>query len=202
MRRRFSIGLTGGIGSGKTEALRRFSALGAATISLDEIAHEQSRPGGPAFLKMIRAFGRQILDESGCIDRKKVADRVFLNSNLRKRLERLTHPLILKEMQRQMKLLFGIVVVDVPLLFEGRHEKKFDATLAVLAPANVRLHRVSKRDRLSPSEIRKRMFAQISDEERMKRADVVIDNDGDLAAFHQDVKRYYQAFCLMTQKQR
>ncbi len=202
MSRRFLIGLTGGIGSGKTEALRRFSALGASTISLDEIAHEQARPGGAAFLKIVRAFGRRILDDAGRIDRKKVGEKIFSNSNFRKRLERLTHPLILKEMLRKMRLSSGIVVVDVPLLFEGNHEKHFDATLAVLAPFSERLRRVLKRDRLSNLEIKKRMSSQILDEQRMRRADVVIHNDGSLKAFRQNVAQYYQAFCLINQEQR
>ncbi len=201
MKRRLSIGLTGGIGSGKTEALRRFSALGALTISLDEIARKQACPGGSAFLKIVRAFGRQILDDAGLIDRKKLASQVFSNSNLRKRLEGLTHPLILKEMLKQIKALSGIVIVDVPLLFEGNHEKYFDATLAVLAPVSERFRRVLKRDCSSPLEIRNRMSAQISDRDRKNRADVVIDNKGDFAAFYKKISQYYQAFYLITKKQ-
>jgi dephospho-CoA kinase len=196
--RRFLVGLTGGMGSGKTEALRQFSDLGALTISLDEIARAQALPGGPAFSKIVRAFGFEILDESGHIDRRKLAGQVFSSSVARKRLENLTHPLILKEMLRLMSRSSGIVVADVPLLFEGGHEKYFDATMAILAPISLRLLRVSKRDTLSLLEIKKRMSSQISDKERRKRADIAIDNDGDLIGFRQKVAEYYRAFCLMA----
>ncbi len=198
MPRRFLVGLTGGMGSGKTEALRQFSALGALTISLDQIARSQALPGGPAFSKIVRAFGPGILDETGRIDRRKLAGRVFPSGAALKRLENLTHPLILKEMLRRMSRFSGIVVADVPLLFEGSHEKYFDATMAILAPISLRLCRVSKRDPLSLSEIKERMSSQISDKERRKRADIAIDNDGDLTGFRRKVAEYYRAFCLMA----
>jgi dephospho-CoA kinase len=186
------------MGSGKTEALRQFSALGAVTISLDEIARAQALPGGPAFSKIVRAFGLGILDEAGRIDRRKLARQIFSSSAARKRLENLTHPLILKEMLRRMSRSAGIVIADVPLLFEGGHEKYFDATMAILAPISLRLFRVSKRDRFSLSEIKKRMSSQISDKERRKRADIAINNEGDLIGFRRKVAEYYQAFCLMA----
>jgi dephospho-CoA kinase len=192
------VGLTGGMGSGKTEALRQFSALGAVTISLDEIARAQALPNGRAFSKIVRAFGLGILDEAGHIDRRKLARQVFSSSAARKRLENLTHPLILKEMRRLMSQSSGIVVADVPLLFEGGHEKYFDATMAILAPISLRLFRVSKRDSFSLSEIKKRMSSQISDKERKKRADIAINNEGNLIGFRRKVAEYYQAFCLMA----
>ncbi len=186
------------MGSGKTEALRQFSALGAVTISLDEIARAQALPNGRAFSKIVRAFGLGILDEAGHIDRRKLARQVFSSSAARKRLENLTHPLILKEMRRLMSQSSGIVVADVPLLFEGGHEKYFDATMAILAPISLRLFRVSKRDSFSLSEIKKRMSSQISDKERKKRADIAINNEGNLIGFRRKVAEYYQAFCLMA----
>src|SRR5437660_1654020 len=101
-RKRLVVGLTGGIGSGKSTALKEFARLGAKTVSSDEIAREQAAKGGAAYAKIVKAFGRSILDDRRRIDRGSLAKLAFSNSGRRRRLERLTHPLIIKEMRRRI----------------------------------------------------------------------------------------------------
>jgi dephospho-CoA kinase len=198
----FVIGLTGGIGSGKTEALQEFSRLGARTISLDQIAREQALPGGPAYQGILRSFGRKILDAEGTINRPRLARLVFSSLKMKRKLERLTHPLILKEMRRQILGASGIVIVDVPLLFEGRQEKNFAATFTVSAPKALRFRRAARRDGVPLSEIQRRAFAQTSESERLRRADVVIFNDGSRSQFRETIGEYWQALKLTQQNSR
>ena len=130
---RFVVGLTGGIGSGKSTALDAFDRLGAATVSLDQIAKEQAKPGRDGFKAMVKAFGKTILKKDGTIDRAALGKIVFSDKKARLKLEKATHPGILKEMKGLIGKMNGLVVVDVPLLFEKNLEKYFDATILIAA---------------------------------------------------------------------
>lgn len=198
----FVIGLTGGIGSGKTAALKKFAGFGAWTIDLDQIARKQSRPDGSAFLKIKRAFGKKVLTQKGEINRPFLADLVFSNQKMRKKLEELTHPLILQEMRRLIEKAVGLVVVDVPLLFEAGLEKEFDATLTIAASESLRISRVARRDELSHAEIRKRISSQVLESERIRRADIVIWNEGSFAQLNGKIREYWRAFRLINQNNR
>ena len=193
------MGLSGGIGAGKTLALAEFARLGARTISLDEVSREVSRPGTASHRRIVRAFGRSVLGPGGEINRKGLAALVFARPELRKRLERLTHPAILAELgRRARKAPPGVVVADVPLLFEGGHEGRFDLTLFVSAPPRNRRARVMRRDRLSAAEVARRMRAQLPDRVKERRADLVVLNDGSRKDFKSKVAQYYQAFELIS----
>lgn len=197
--RNLVIGLTGGIGAGKSLALAEFARCGAAAIASDEIAREQARPGGPAFPRIVRAFGRGVLDPGGAIDRRELAARAFLTPARRRRLERLTHPHILREMRRRLARARGVAVVDVPLLFEKGVEGRFDATLLIDAKPRTRLLRVMRREGLSRAEVRRRMSAQLPDSAKRRRADVVLPNEGSREALRARVREYYGAFVLLSQ---
>lgn len=198
MRSRLTVGLTGGIGSGKSLALAELGRLGARTIDLDEIAQRQARPGGAAYRALTRGFGRSILGADGRIDRAKLASLVFKRPILRRRLEAITHPLILREMRRRMRAARGVVVVDIPLLFEGRHAGEFDVTMTVTAPRVTRLRRLAARG-LSRSEALRRMAAQLPDAAKAARADVVAPNGGPKNEFLRRVRDYHKAFTLMQE---
>lgn len=179
------MGLTGGIGTGKTTALAAFSALGTPTLSLDVIAHESARPGKPGWKAIKKAFPR-FVDKKGAVDRAALGAHVFSDASARRRLEKATHPVILKEMERNLARTKGLVVVDVPLLFEAGLRGRFDA--AVLVSCKRQLRRVVRRDGLSPREARRRIAAQWPLARKRALADITLDNDGTLAALKKRVK--------------
>lgn len=193
------IGLTGGIGTGKSSLLAEFGRLGAATISLDELAHRLSRKGKPVYRGIVREFGTKYLDSAGQIDRQALGKAVFANPALRRRLERVTHPAILREMRR---LIAGsrrpVTVADVPLLFEAGLQKEFDATIVASLPEREALRRIRRRGDLSPAQARLRMKAQMPLSSKERLADVVIHNRGGLNDLRRKVREYYRAFELIA----
>lgn len=192
------VGLTGGIGTGKSLALAELARLGAKTVSLDGLAHGLSRKGGPLHRSIVRAFGRGILGAGGEIDRGRLGDLAFRDPSARRRLERATHPGLLAEMRRRIRRARGgVVVVDVPLLFEKGLERRFDVTLAVACSPARQAARVRKRDGLSGAEVRRRMAAQLPSAEKERRADVVVPNDGSRHDFRRRLKAYYEALSLI-----
>ena len=176
--KRFVVGLTGGIGSGKSSALSEFERQGASTLSLDQIAREQAKPGREGHRAILRAFGRGVLGPDGRIDRRALGGAVFRKAAALRKLERATHPLILREMKRLVGGLKGVVVVDVPLLFEAKLQKNFDATLLIACRPAAQIRRVVRRDRFSAAEARRRMKAQLPLAVKRRLADYTIDNDG------------------------
>lgn len=191
------MGLTGGIGSGKSEALRAFRRLGAGTLCLDETAHQVLARGGAAYGPVRRAFGPAVVGRRGEIDRRALGRAVFADARLRRRLERLTHPAILREMRRLLRGGRGVLVVDAPLLFEAGLERAFDLTAVVTAGPGRRLARLRRRDRLPVSELRRRMAAQLPLARKARLADVVIPNDGTRAELRRLVRGYHRALELI-----
>ena len=180
------VALTGAIGSGKSTALAAFGKAGATTISTDAIAHELIAPGGAAVAAVKRAFG--------VTDRAALAKAVFASPAKRRALEKLLHPRIMAEVKRQSARAKGVVVVEVPLLFEAGLEKRFDLSVAVDAPEAARL----KRSRLGAAEARRRGKAQLSGAEKARRADVVLDNSDGKKRLETGVKDLYRAFALIA----
>ncbi len=195
--KRFVVGLTGGIGTGKSTVLKEFDRLGAATLSLDQIAHEQAQPGGVAYRAIVKAFGPEVLDGSRRIDRRKLGSLVFRSKSARTRLERLTHPLILKEAKDIIGRMGGVVIVDVPLLFEGGYQTMFDATVLVTCSPKNQLARVMRRDKLSPAEARRRIAAQWPLDKKRRLADLALDNDGTPAALRADARAVHAGLTLL-----
>lgn len=184
--KRLVVGLTGGIGTGKSTALAAFARLGVPTLSLDQLAREQARPGREGWKAIARAFPRH-LRADGTIDRAALGRLVFRDAAARRRLERAAHPPILREMDRLLASLEGVVVVDVPLLFEAGLERRFDAVVLVASKDQVR--RVARRDGLSPAEARRRIAAQWPLARKRARADVTLDNDRRVADLNKQVGR-------------
>lgn len=194
---RFVVGLTGGIGTGKSTALAEFEALGASTLSLDQIAHEQAKPDGDAYKAIVKAFGLEVLDGSRRIDRRKLGAKVFKDKTARTKLERLTHPLILKEMKTLLGQMKGVVIVDVPLLFEVGMQKSFDATVLVACRPSEQVRRVVARDGLSPAEARRRVKAQWPVDKKRALADFTLENDGTPAALRAQAKAVHAGLALL-----
>lgn len=195
--KRFVVGLTGGIGTGKSSALEIFERAGASTLSLDHIAHEQARPGREGYRAIVKAFGKKVLRADGLIDRRALGERVFKSPAALKKLEKATHPAILREMEKLVGSMEGVVVVDVPLLFEKKLQRHFDATVLISSDPAAQRRRVTKRDGLTPMEVRRRMKAQLPLAQKRRLADYTIDNDKTISQLNVKVKRLHAGLALL-----
>ncbi|MEO9386179.1 dephospho-CoA kinase [Chromobacterium phragmitis] len=177
------VGLTGGIGSGKSAAADRFAELGVPVVDTDRIAHQLTAAGGAAMDEIVQAFGAGAAAADGSLDRAAMRARVFAAPEERKRLEAILHPAIYQESARQLALADGdYALLVVPLLFEsGRYLPLLARTLAVDCGEDAQIERVMRRSGLSADAVRAIMAAQVSREERRRRADDVIDNSGGMA---------------------
>ena len=178
-RRPLAVAITGGIGAGKSEALRAFARHGAATISSDEIVHRLLREDEQVQKALVDRFGERILDEAGQIYRGAVADIVFPDLEALQWLEQLLHPLVAREYLEWREQLGrlehppAVCATEVPLLYEVGGQDRFDAVVVITAPAEVRAARSQV-----PAELREPRL--LPDEEKVKRADYVYVNDGSL----------------------
>ncbi len=194
------VGLTGGIGSGKSTVSALFTTLGTPVIDTDEIAHALAEPGQPPYNEIVRSFGKKILDAAQKIDRKKLRERVFSNPVERKQLEATLHPAIRAAVRAQLSLLNApYCILVVPLLIETGFGDLVDRVLVVDASEDQQIQRTIQRSRLSEAEVRAIMAAQISRHERLRRADDVIENSADENYLAQQVaQRHAQYLSLAT----
>ena len=193
---KFVVGLTGGIGSGKSAAADEFAALGASVVDTDAIARELTDKGGAALAHIERLFGAAFLDANGAMNRKKMRDHVFADPAAKQALENLLHPLIREESARRIAAASGPYVVHVvPLLLESPgYRSRVDRVLVVDASEQAQLARVRARSGLSADEVRAIMRTQVSRAERLAGADDVIDNSGSLEALRKQVGALHQKY--------
>jgi dephospho-CoA kinase len=178
------IGLTGGIGSGKSTVAQFLDELGAVILDVDKVGHEALKPGTEVWERVVNEFGKGIVTVSGDIDRAKLGELVFNNPEALARLNRIMHPAMdnmirakLEEYQRQG---VSVVVLEAPILLEAERTSQVDEIWVAVAPETTVLKRLSERTSLSEQEAKARIRAQLSAEERIKHADVVIDTDSSL----------------------
>jgi len=174
------IGLTGGIGSGKSTAAARFAELGALVIDADALAREVVEPGTDGLAAVVAEFGEQVLDADGRLDRPALARLVFGDEAARGRLNAIVHPRV---RARAVELIAAappgtVVVQDVPLLVETEQAGAYDLVVVVEAPEELRVRRLAADRGMSAEEVRARMASQATDEQRRAVADVVLVNDG------------------------
>jgi len=176
----YLVGLTGGIGSGKSEVAKIFARLGAEVLDADDVAHALSRPGAAGHRAIVALFGPECLQSDGTLDRGWLRDRAFADATFRERLERALHPLVasaIDETIRGWRAVYGILVV--PLLLErGRLISRVARVLVVDCPEELQVQRAAARSGLTRDAIRAIMATQLSRTERLARADDVIDNSG------------------------
>lgn len=186
----FVVGLTGGIGSGKTAVADAFAALGIEIVDTDALAHGLAAAGEPGFEAIRRMFGDSVVGPDGEIDRAALRSLVFANAAARAALEGLLHPLIRAEAVREMRRwrgAYGIVVV--PLLLEREGIRSIvDRILVVDCPEQEQVRRVVERSALAPEEVRAIMAAQLDRKQRLAAADDIIDNSGPVAAIAPQVR--------------
>jgi dephospho-CoA kinase len=189
----FVVGLTGGIGSGKSAAAAEFERLGATVVDTDAIAHELTQAGGAAIAELERFFGKDVIGHGGAMDRKKMRDRVFADPAARKSLEALLHPLIREESQRRIGAAQGPYVIHVvPLLIESPdYRSRVDRVLVIDAPVEMQVERVRLRSALSEAEVRAIVAAQTTRAQRLAAADDVIENRGTIDALRKQVAAFH-----------
>jgi dephospho-CoA kinase len=191
------VGLTGGIGSGKTTVSDLLGKLGAGIVDTDLIAHQITAPGGLAIKEIVSHFGNKYIDEKGALDRAKMRALVFSDPQARSSLEAITHPLIRQETIKLAQDLIdqGVpyLVFVVPLLIEsGSWQGLIDLLVVVDCPEETQINRVMQRSNLTRDEVEKILRAQVSRENRLSFADVVIENQGDLASLNAEVNQLHQ----------
>lgn len=198
--RKFSVGLTGGIGSGKTTVADMLAARGAAIIDTDEIAHALTAPGGLAIPEIRAQFGEAFLTPEGAMDRSKMRAYVFTEPPAKARLEAILHPLIRIETERAAEAADGAYVVfAVPLLVEsGSWKQRVTRVLVVDCAEETQMRRVMSRSGLPEAQIRAIMAAQASRSDRLAAADDVIDNDGDVMALVPQVDKIHALYTSLA----
>ncbi|MFO0724997.1 MAG: dephospho-CoA kinase [Myxococcota bacterium] len=176
------VGLTGGIGSGKSTVARMFRARGAAIIDADVLAREAVALGSPGLAKVVERFGPTILGADGLIDRPRLGKLVFEDEASRRDLNAIVHPEVARLAAERMAALSSagvpLILYDVPLLFENGLDRVFPETIVVTVPPEVQRARVAGRDKLSPADVEARIAAQMPLAEKVLRATWVIDNSG------------------------
>ena len=179
------IGLTGGIASGKSTISNIFKEVGWPVIDADQTARQVVMPGSLGLAQIVSRFGSQVLQPDGTLDRAALGSMVFDDPQNLSDLDQIEHPLIMAAIDKQLagfkKQGLPVVVLDVPLLFETRMDQECDLTVLAVVDRKTQLERLMKRDHCSKDAALKRINAQMPLEEKMRRADVTIDNNGSLA---------------------
>ena len=196
----FVVGLTGGIGSGKSAAADEFARLGATVVDTDAIAHELTGPGGAAIPEVKRQFGSAFVDAAGAMERKRMRDLAFSDPEQKQRLEALLHPMIRAESARRIAAATGPYVLHVvPLLVEsGGYRERIGRVLVVDCPEALQVARVRQRSGLTDPEVRRVIAAQIQRESRLAAADDVIDNSGTIAAMQQQIRKLHEKYLTLA----
>lgn len=196
----FSVGLTGGIGSGKTTVANLFADRGATVIDTDAIAHQLTVSGGIAIDAIRAEFGSASIDASGAMDRARMRTQVFGNLGAKKRLEAILHPLIRQESERAARNAKGAYVIFVvPLLIEsGRWKARVSRVLVVDCPEELQIRRVMERNGMTREQVLAIMATQASRADRLAAADDVIVNDCPLEALHAEVDRLHTLYLVQA----
>ena len=190
------IGLTGGIGTGKSEVTRLLQALGAIVINADRVGHEAYNSGSESWRRVIEAFGEDVLQPGGEIDRRKLGAIVFSDPEQLARLNQIMHPRMARIVADELEELRAqgtqVVVVEAALLYEAGWDSLVDEVWATDSPVEAVIQRLQTRNGMSPEEVLKRIDSQMDRSERLDRAQVVVDNSGDIAALEQTVNSLWE----------
>ena len=193
------IGLTGGIGSGKTTVSDRFAQHGAPVIDTDQLARELVEPGQSALAEIVAYFGLDCLDDAGRLHRSRLRERVFADAEGRQRLEAMLHPRIRRLVRERVAALAApYCVVVIPLLAETGMTDLVDRVLVVDAPEAEQIPRVVARDQVAETLARRSLAAQAGRAQRLARADDVVENIGDLEALNRQVACLHQRYLTLA----
>ena len=193
----FIIGMTGGIGSGKSEALKIFESLNIKVIDLDNIAKEITDSSHQAIQEIKLVFGDAIFDKDNRLDRKKLREIIFSEKDQKINLEKILHPKILEEVMKRLNVLSNesYVVIDIPLLFETSHYTSLiSRSLVIDCKVNDQIERVKKRDGIDTSVIQSIIEQQVGRNYRIERADDVVVNDGSIEKLEESIKVLHKKY--------
>jgi len=195
----YVVGVTGGIGSGKSAATAEFEKLGITVVDADVVARQVVMPGTPCLQAIAEHFGNQLLTEGGELNRKALRQRVFSNPQEKEWLNKLLHPAIRQELISQLEQADSpYVILSAPLLLENGLEKYCQRVLVVDAPESLQISRTIQRDDSPKKEVEAIMKAQLSRSERLKKANDVLNNDGSLEQLEQQVLQLHQRYLAAT----
>lgn len=193
------IGLTGGIGSGKSTVARLFEKHGVPIIDTDEIARDLVRPNQPALKKIVQEFGPDIVAGDGELDRTRLRERVFQDPGAKSRLEAILHPAIFAELKRLAAAIEApYCIFVIPLLVESNAQSLVDRILVVDCPELLQIARIKSRDRMDDTLIRRILASQASRSERLSQAHDIIVNDGDLGKLEQQVNELHEFYLKLA----
>lgn len=193
------VGLTGGIVSGKSTVAKMFRDLGTKIIDADKLGHKVILPHKPAWEKIVKLFGKELLREDLSIDRKKLGEIVFGDQRLLKKLNEITHPEIIKLIKEEIKLIKkkkdkkeDILIIDAALIYEAKIDNLMDKIIVVYVEEDEQIKRLKKRDNLSAEKALKRIKSQMSINKKIKFADYIIDNSNSLDKTREQVEKIWQ----------
>lgn len=198
-----TIGLTGGIGSGKSTVSSILGELGAPVIDADKVGHAIYEPGGPAYNDVIATFGRNVLGPDGTIDRKKLGPIVFADAAALQRLNSIVHPKMFARMREMVEDLRATgqrnpIVIEAAILIEANWQSLFDQIWLVTASKDRVVERIERDRGLKPEQTEARIRAQLPDEERRRHSTLVISNDGTIAELHDKVAELWRAVLALN----
>ena len=195
----FIIGLTGGIGSGKSAAAKILKELGLKVIDLDQITHKLMRPGELGYIEIKKEFGEKYIDTKGAIDRKLLREEIFSSFDLKKRIESILHPIIFEECNKQLNILKHekYIVLVIPLLFETKNYiSLIDESLLIDCDLETQIKRVIKRDNVTKALANRIIKNQMNREEKQLLANKVILNDGNINHLENQLDSYYKKLLM------
>lgn len=199
----YVVGVTGGIGSGKSTVCEEFAALGAPVIDTDQVARAVVAPGTPGLAAVVAAFGQDILNDQGELDRRRMRQQVFANPALRQQLEAILHPLIRAGTQEKIDAAgYPYCLVCIPLLVERGGVNRVDRVLVIDVPEAVQIARVIARDELTASEAAAIMQSQASREQRAAVANDMLENSGPLSALRPQIAALHARYLQLAQAAR
>jgi dephospho-CoA kinase len=195
------VGLTGGIGCGKSTAGKHFLQRGIPVIDADNIAHALVQPDKPALALIAQTFGTHLILEDGSLDRSLLRDTVFSNPELKHQLEEILHPLVYAEMQLQLDTLTSAyVILSIPLLLETNRKNFVDRILIIDCSIKQQIERVTCRDQLSRQQIESIIESQVNREQRILAADDIIDNSGFASGLAEQIKKLHNLYLSLSIK--
>jgi len=196
----FTVGITGGIGSGKSAVTERFERLGITVVDADLAARVIVEPGREALQQIAEHFGQEVIREDGTLDRAALRQRVFSRESERQWLEQLTHPLIGREIVDQLAAANSpYTILSSPLLLETSQRDLADCVVVVDVPEELQLQRTMQRDDNDAAQVKRIMAAQLQREERLQGADIVIDNSRSLEELDGVVQELHKEFLLRAE---
>ncbi|MFZ1978644.1 MAG: dephospho-CoA kinase [Bacteroidota bacterium] len=201
----YTVGVTGGIGSGKSVVVEMFSRLGIPVLFADDLSKEISEADAAVRKKLVSALGPEAYSYEGNLDRAFVASKIFSSPPMRKKIEAILHPAVQKEIARRTARLqeagHTMAIVEAALVYESGMDRYLDAVVVVDAAESVRIRRVQERDHIHENEIRARMHAQIDPQKKAAKGDYVLHNNGSLGELEEKVKLLFSVFQKLTSEE-